>query len=154
LTEDKKQVFGKTIKKFPTLFGGGHGAKPYHARPFPVSQSLEATKKTEIKRLTYKDIFNIRSDSEWGESTFIQAKKTGDVCILIDVRRLNSQIKRKPIPLPKISDLLRKLSGFKRATEIDRSMGYITYHWIWKRINCGQQYCPGGNTNTQGYQWV
>jgi hypothetical protein len=25
LTEDEKQVLGKTIKKFPTLFGGGLG---------------------------------------------------------------------------------------------------------------------------------
>jgi hypothetical protein len=43
---------GETLKKFPTLFGGGlgmlntkpvkleliDGAKPYHARPFPVTQ--------------------------------------------------------------------------------------------------------------------
>jgi hypothetical protein len=54
LTEDEKQVLGKTLKKFPTLFGGGLGMlnikpgglelsdceKPYHARPFPVPQSL------------------------------------------------------------------------------------------------------------------
>jgi hypothetical protein len=50
LTKDEKQVLGKTLKKFPTLFGDGlgmlnikpvrleliDGAKPYHARPFPV----------------------------------------------------------------------------------------------------------------------
>jgi hypothetical protein len=54
LTEDEKQVLGKTLKKFPTLFGGGlgmlyiklvsleltDGAKNYHARPFPVPHSL------------------------------------------------------------------------------------------------------------------
>jgi hypothetical protein len=131
---------GKTLKKFPTLFGGGLGmlnikpvrleliddVKPYHARPFPVPQSLEATTKTEMKRLTYIDVFNRSSDSEWAAPTFIQAKKTGDVRILTDFRRLNAQIKRKPFPLPKISDLLRKLSGFKYATATDLSMGY--YH--------------------------
>jgi hypothetical protein len=58
--------------------------------------------------------------------TFIQAKKTGDVRILTDFRRLNAQVRRKPFPLPKISDLLRKFSGFKYATAIDLSMGY--YH--------------------------
>jgi hypothetical protein len=58
--------------------------------------------------------------------TFIQVKKTGDVRILADFRRLNAQIKRKPFPLPKISDIFRKLSGFKYAIAIDLSMGY--YH--------------------------
>jgi hypothetical protein len=116
---------GKTLKKFPTLFGGGlgmlnikhvrleliDGAKPYHARPFPAPQSLEATTRTEMKRLTYIDVFNRSSDSEWAAPIFIQAKKTGDVRILTDFRRLNAQIKRKPFPLPHISDMLRKLSG-------------------------------------------
>jgi hypothetical protein len=138
LTMDEKQILGKTLKKFPTLFGGGlgmlnikpvrleliYGANPYHARPFPVPQYLEATAKTEMKRLTYIDVFKSSSDSEWAAPTFIQAKKTGDARILTDFRRLNAQIKRKPFPFPKISDLLRKLSGFKYATAIDLSMDY------------------------------
>jgi hypothetical protein len=140
LTMDEKQILGKTLKKIPTLFGGGlgmlnikparleliDGAKPYHARPFPVPQSLEATTKAEMKRLTDIDVFNRSSDYEWAAPKFIQAKKTGDVRILTYVRRLNAQIRRKPFPLPKISDLLRKLIGFKYATAIDLSMGY--YH--------------------------
>jgi hypothetical protein len=140
LTMDEKQILGETLKKFPSLFGGGlgmlnikpvrleliDGAKPYHARPFPMPQSLEATTKTEMKRLTDIDVFKRSSDSEWEAPTFIQAKKTGDVRILTDFRRLNAQIRRKPFPLPKISDLLSKLSGFKYATAIDLSMGY--YH--------------------------
>ena len=28
------------------------GAKPYHGRPFPIPQSLEATTKKEMERLT------------------------------------------------------------------------------------------------------
>jgi hypothetical protein len=102
------------------------GENPYHARPFPVPQYLEATTKTEMKRLRDIDVFNKSSYSESAAPTFIQAKKTGDVRILTDFRRLNAQIERKPFPLPKISDLLRKLSGFKYATAIDLSMGY--YH--------------------------
>jgi hypothetical protein len=77
-----------------------------------------------MKRLTDKDVFNRSSDSEWAAPTFIQAKKTGDVRILTDFRRLNAQIKRKPFPLPKISDLLRKSIGFKYATAMDLIMGY------------------------------
>jgi hypothetical protein len=63
LTKQEKQVLGETLKKFPTLFGGGigmlnikpvkleliDGAKPYHARLFPVPQSLEANTKRKLK---------------------------------------------------------------------------------------------------------
>jgi hypothetical protein len=110
LTEDEKQVLGKTLKKFPTLFGGRlgilnikpvrlkliDGANPYHAIPFRVSQSLEVTTKTEMKTLTDFDVFNRSSDSDWTAPTSIQAKNKGDVHILTDLRRLNAQIKRKP----------------------------------------------------------
>jgi hypothetical protein len=87
---------------------------------------LEATTKREVKRLADIDVFNRSSDYEWAASTFIQAKNTGDVRILTDFRRLNAHINRKPFTLPKISDILRKLSGFKYVTAIDLSMGY--YH--------------------------
>jgi hypothetical protein len=64
LTVDETQILGKTLNMFPSLFGGGlgmlnskpvrleliDGAKPYHARPFPVPQSLEATTNNEMKR--------------------------------------------------------------------------------------------------------
>jgi hypothetical protein len=107
LTDDEKQILSKTLKKFPTLFGGGlgmlnikpvrleliYGAKPYYARPFTVPQSLEVMTKTEMKRLTDIDVFNRSSDSEWAAPTFIQAKKTGDVRILTDFRRLNTKTK-------------------------------------------------------------
>jgi hypothetical protein len=79
-----------------------------------------------MKRLTDIDVLNRSSDSEWAAPAFIQAKKTGDVRILTDFKRLNAQIRRKPFPLPKISDLLRKLSRFKYAMAIELSMGY--YH--------------------------
>jgi hypothetical protein len=84
------------------------------------------TTKKEFKILTDIDVFNRSSDSEWAAPTFLQAKNTGDVRILTDFRKLNEQIKRKPCPLPKISHILRKLSGLKYATAIDLSMG--NYH--------------------------
>jgi hypothetical protein len=140
--KDEKQILDKTLKKIPTLFGGGLGminikpvflelidwAKPYHATPFPLTPSLKVTTKTETKKLTDIDAFKRGSHYEWAAPTFKQAKKTGDVRILTYFRILNAQMKRKPFPfpLPKISDLLRKLSGFRYATAIDRIMGY--YH--------------------------
>ena len=65
-------------------------------------------------------------ESSWTAGTFIQPKKTGDVRVLTYFRKLNEYLVRRPHPLPKISDLLQKLEGFKWATAIDLSMGY--YH--------------------------
>jgi hypothetical protein len=69
---------------------------------------------------------SIEAQTLSGLPTFIQSKTTGDARILTDFRRLNAQIRRKPFPLQNISDLLRKLSGFKYATAIDLITGY--YH--------------------------
>jgi hypothetical protein len=168
LTKDEKQVLGETLNKFPKLFGGGlgmlnikpvkleliDGENPYLARPFPLSQSLEATTKKEVKRLTDIDVFNKSSDYEWAAPTFIQAKKTGDVRVLIYFRRLNAQIKRKLFRLPKISDLLRNLSGFKYATAIDLILGCYHIPLDLEAQKWVLLYCLGANTDTKGYQWV
>jgi hypothetical protein len=91
-----------------------------------VPQAYEGTTKREIQRLCDLGILKRDHDSEWAAATFIQPKKTGDVRVLTDFRRLNQSLKRRPFPLPKISDLLQKLEHFRYATAIDLSMGY--YH--------------------------
>jgi putative transposase len=101
-------------------------AKPVHARAFPVPQALMKPTKTEVNRLTNIDVFEKAYDSEWAAPTFIKQKKTGDIRILTDFRGLNSCLIRTPFPLPKISDLLQRLTGFRYASAIDLSMGY--YH--------------------------
>jgi hypothetical protein len=129
------------LKKYPVLFGGGlvllkikpvhltlcENAKPVHAKAFPIPQSLLKTTKKEIGHLTLIDILIKAYDSEWAAPTFVvKPKKTGDVRILTDFRCLNVCLKCTPFPLPKISDLLQRLTGFRYASAIDLSMGY--YH--------------------------
>ena len=43
-----------------------------------------------------------------------------------DFPQLNQKFKRKPYPLPRISDTLQQLEGFQYATLLDLNMGY--YH--------------------------
>jgi len=140
LSPSEQSELKAVLNNHPTLFKGGlgvldikpvhlelvDGAEPYHSRAFPVPQKYEQTTKKEMDRLTDIGVFKRTHESEWAAPTFIQPKKTGDVRILTDFRRLNAVIKRRPFPLPKISDLLQKLSGFRYATAIDLSMGY--YH--------------------------
>jgi hypothetical protein len=140
LNSDEKRELANTLNRFPTLFGGGlgaldiepihlelkEGAKPYHAKPFTIPQAFLTTTKKEIERFEQLGIWKRVQDSPWTAGTFIQPKKTGDVRVLTDFRKLNEWIVRRPHPLPKISDLLQRLEGFQYATAIDLSMGY--YH--------------------------
>jgi Reverse transcriptase (RNA-dependent DNA polymerase) len=140
LSLQEKNKLLATLLQYPDLFQGGlgtlnikpvhfelvEGAKPYHAKPFPVPQAYVNLTKKELARLIKEGVFEANHDSEWAAPTFIQPKKTGDIRILTDFRRLNEQLKRKPHPLPKIQDLLQKLSGFQYVTALDLSMGY--YH--------------------------
>ena len=66
------------------------------------------------------------SDSEWASPTFIIPKKNGTVRFITDLRQVNKRIVRKPFPIPKISDVMQKLEGFRYATALDLNMGY--YH--------------------------
>ena len=95
-------------------------------QPFPIPQAYYKTTRKEIDRLNNIGVLKKNHESEWAAATFIQPKKTGDVRVLTDFRKLNAALKRKPFPIPKISDLLQRLAGFKFATAIDLSMAY--YH--------------------------
>jgi hypothetical protein len=64
--------------------------------------------------------------SEWGSPMFTLVKPDNFLRSLADLRKLNKRIKRKPIPLPKINNLLQKLEGFHLATSLDLNMGF--YH--------------------------
>ena len=101
-------------------------AKPYHARAYPIAKAYEVTTKKEIERLQSIGVLKRDHNSQWAAATFVIPKKTGDVRVVTDFRKLNLVLKRKPFPLPRIGDLLQKLEGFTYATALDLSMGY--YH--------------------------
>jgi hypothetical protein len=74
--------------------------------------------------LTEIEVFEKAYDSKWAAPTIVKQKKTGDIRILTDFRALDKCLVRTPFPLPKISDLLQCLAGFRYASAIDLSMGY------------------------------
>jgi hypothetical protein len=169
LTELERAKLHKFLQSHEDLFDGTlgkwnmgaydiqlqEGAKPYHARAFPIPYIHTATLKTEVNRLCDSGILKQINDSEWAAPTFIIPKKDGSVRFISDFRELNKRIVRKPYPIPKISDLLLKIEGFKYATSLDLNMGY--YH-IELSPN-SQRLCtivlPWGTTsmNIQDYQW-
>ncbi len=64
-------------------------------KPDRIVVGIDSDKaKKEMERLTKIGVFSKDHNSEWAAPTFIQPKKTGDVRILTDFRRLNAVMKR------------------------------------------------------------
>jgi len=143
LSTKEQQLLYKVLMSHTNLFSEGLGllnippvelevkedAKPFHVKPFSLPHAYEAPAKKEIQRFCDIGAMEKNRESKWGAPTFFQPKKKGNVGslrVLTDFRRLNAVLKWHPFPLPKISDLLLKLQGFKCATALDLSMGH--YH--------------------------
>jgi hypothetical protein len=141
LTKNEQNKLLLLLKKFEHLFDGSLGTwqtepiqlelkdptvKPYHAKAYPVPHSQELKLKEEINRLVEYGVMRKVNRSEWAAPMFTISKPDNSLRSLADLRELNKRIKRKPFPLPKISDILQKLEGFTYATSLDLNMGY--YH--------------------------
>jgi hypothetical protein len=100
------------------------GAKPYHARAYPVPQCHINTILAEVEQLCKIGVLKRVNRSEWGAPTFIIPKKDGSSPIF---RELNKRIVRRPYPILHIQDMLLNLEGFQYATSLDLNMDYY-YH--------------------------
>ena len=138
LTQAEKNQVRTMLYNFESLFEGKlglwdtppitleleEGAKPFHARAYPIPHIHEATTRKEVERLCREGVLERDSDSQWAAPTFIIPKKEGTVRFVTDFRQLNKALKRKPYPIPNIQDILQKLGGFTYATALDLNMGY------------------------------
>ena len=142
LSKNERKLLLQLLKKFESLFDGTlgewktepvefelkEGVTPHSQRYYPMPHIHKETFKKEIKRLVQLGVLERVTESEWGSPTFIIPKKDGTVRVISDFRKLNTKIKRKPYPLPRISDTLQNLDGFSYATSLDLNMGY--YHIV------------------------
>ena len=140
LSSEERRLLNDLLIKHEALFDGTlgtwrnevyeiklkPGAKPYHAKAYPIPKAYEKTLRVEMDRLCKIGVFRKVNRSTWAAPTFIIPKKDGTVRVIADFRKLNELILRTPFPIPKIQDLLLKIEGFMYATSLDLNMGY--YH--------------------------
>jgi len=129
LLKHHKEMFdGKlgTWKGTPYHIELKEDAKPYHARAFLVPRFHDQTFCETVEMYVRQGILRKINISQWAAPSYIIPKKNGQARFITDFRELNKRIKRKPYPIPKISEMLQRMEKFTYATSIDLNMGY--YH--------------------------
>lgn len=144
LTADQQSQLHELLTHHEAMFDGQLGewkmepisielkkdARPVHSRPYTIPKIYEETVKNEIEQFLKRGILKRVNRSQWASPTFIVPKKLNvgqtipSARVVVDFRRVNEMIVRKPYPIPKISHLLMTLEGFKFATSLDLIQGY------------------------------
>ena len=128
-------------------------AKPVHARPYPVTHVQLSTFKIELDHLMKLRVLVPHQQSKWASPMFIVQKKDGRVSWIGDLHQLNKVVCQKQYPLPIITDILRKLSGFEFFTKLDNSMQYYTFKLDKESQDPVLLSCHLANTNMQDFLW-
>jgi hypothetical protein len=125
-----QQLFSGQLGKYPHTkvhLDLIDNATPVHQRAYPVPHSQHQVFKDELDRLVQIGVLAPIGASEWAAPSFIIPKKDGSVRWVSDFRALNKVIKRRVYPLPRITDILHKRSGYKFFTKLDVSMKLYTF---------------------------
>ncbi len=88
-------------------------AKYVHSMPYPVPEIHLKTFKKKFDHLVGLGVLAPQQESEWASSSFAIPKKDNRVRWISDSCQLNKVRRRKQYPLPIITDILRKRSGYK-----------------------------------------
>ena len=75
------------------------GAKPYHAKPFPIPEIHDETLKIEVNRIIIMGVLKRTNNSEWAALILIIPKKNGSLHFISDFKELNVRIKIKHFPI-------------------------------------------------------
>ena len=136
--ESAPSRWDKLCQEFPTLFEEpgapppraithkievAPGAKPPAQRTYRMSPTELAEVRRQLDSYLAKGWVR-PSVSPYGAPILFVCKKDGTLRMCIDYRALNKQTVRDQYPLPRIDDLLDRLSKARVISSIDLSQGY------------------------------
>ena len=125
-----KSVFGEIdnhpIKCNPVKIVLKEDYQPYSLRtPRRISIPLQNKVKIELARMEEAGVIQkVEEPTDWCSPMVVAMKKSGDVRICADFKKLNQSIKRERYMLPTPEDLLHKLKGSKVYSKLDATSGF------------------------------
>ena len=84
--------------------------------------------KAEIDRMLDAGIVKPIEESEWISPMVVQDKKTGEIHICVDLRKLNDAYVHDPFPTPFTDEVLEGVGNHEVYSFTD---GFSGYHQIW-----------------------
>ncbi|XP_028172425.1 uncharacterized protein K02A2.6-like isoform X2 [Ostrinia furnacalis] len=135
----KNVIVNDVVDRYKELFDGGlgcfnggratlrirEGAAPVFCRARPLPYALRARVDAELDAMLRAGVIEPVDCSDWATPLVIVHKPDGALRICADYKvTLNKVLKVDKYPVPKIDDLLTKLSGYNYFTKLDLSQAY------------------------------
>ena len=125
-------------KQFPSLFRGlGNIGDEYEIRikpdakphsiytPRHVPMPLRPKVQEELNRMESLGVISkIDEPTEWCAGMVVVPKKGGNIRICVDLKPLNTNVRREVHPLPKVDETLAQLSGARVFSKLDANSGF------------------------------
>jgi len=101
------------------------GAQPVRAKPYKLTWEENAALEKQLKEMLEMDLIE-PGTGEWSSPCFFLRKRSGELRLVIDYRKLNSVTLRDlEIPLPSLEELVDLLAGKANyITTLDMAQGY------------------------------
>jgi hypothetical protein len=102
-------------------------ARPVKQRPYRLNPKYKERVKIELYRILEVGIIEHVEESKWIIPMVVQDKKTGEIRICVNLRKLNDACLHDPFPTPFIDEVLDNVGGQEVYSFID---GFSGYHQI------------------------
>ena len=81
--------------------------------------------KQELEKMESMQVISkVEQPTPWCIGMVVVPKKTGTICICVDLKPLNENIQRAVHPLPTVDDTLAQLTGAKMFSTLDANSGF------------------------------
>ena len=96
---------------------------PIYKRPYPLPYAMRNQVKEEVDKMLKAGIVE-SSDSPYAAPVLLVRKKDNTIRFCVDFRALNSETILDPRPMPRMDDVLHRVSNAKYVSKIDMTKGY------------------------------